>query len=114
MPALLSPSQPTLLHDRLGSKSKSLATLPTSSECDIHLQFLECIVALKGKLAVENEDWNSYLENAVSRFQIWITHFLKDDESSSRLPPLDVLIVWHSFMLNPGPYTKFEREITQG
>ena len=51
--------------------------------------------------------WTRYLELAVARFDAWHRHIQKSDVSSSlqitnaTLPPLDVLMVWHAFLLNP-------------
>jgi hypothetical protein len=92
------------------------ASLPTATECGIHLHFLETITLLKQQVEQWDKEagWGIYLELAVSRFQTWISGYLvvKDEGLTSRIPPLDVLVVWHAFMLNPGPYTRFESGLT--
>jgi hypothetical protein len=115
MPGLLESTIASVVPVTKTLGSGSLARLPTTQECAIHLGFLECVVALKQDVEQWNMEtgWNSYLQLAVPRFQVWIAHFLNDKASSSEIPPLDVLVVWHAFMLNPGPYSKFERAVSQ-
>lgn len=53
--------------------------------------------------------WQTYLEFATLRFLAWEKQLKQDDVSKTprgnyslrQLPPLDVLMVWHSFFLNP-------------
>ncbi|QKX53956.1 uncharacterized protein TRUGW13939_01036 [Talaromyces rugulosus] len=57
------------------------------------------------------EKWSYYLSIAVERFKFWIEKadkaMFEEWRSSSKkpalpcLPPLDVLMVWHAFLLNP-------------
>ncbi|KAH8926003.1 hypothetical protein BT69DRAFT_1348341 [Atractiella rhizophila] len=55
--------------------------------------------------------WAIYLSRAVHRFELWCTKVLRSQsgQGHDRLqpeeyPPLDVLLVWHSFLLNPRAY----------
>jgi hypothetical protein len=91
-------------------------SLPTPTECSTHLQLLETITLLKQQVEEWDKEagWGIYLELAVPRFQTWISQYMvvKDEDLTSRIPPLDVLLVWHAFMLNPGPYARFESGLT--
>ncbi|KKK12545.1 hypothetical protein ARAM_003069 [Aspergillus rambellii] len=61
--------------------------------------------------------WTYYLELAVTRFHIWIAQIdmhLGESKSSSKqlpqlflLPPLDVLVVWHAFLLNCSDFKEY-------
>ncbi|KAL5596321.1 hypothetical protein FOVSG1_010010 [Fusarium oxysporum f. sp. vasinfectum] len=48
--------------------------------------------------------WPKFVELATVRFLAWREHFNKSSErevTRDNLPPLDILMVWHSFLLNP-------------
>lgn len=96
------------------------------SDDEVELQKLE----LLGKLAEKR--WAIFLARAVDRFEAWITSLLPDAKMASlsslqteeeesnlcepsasmpplrldkdNLPPADVLMVWHAYMLNPRVY----------
>lgn len=54
--------------------------------------------------------WSAYVQRAADRFETWWLKVLEnctyepDFPTISSLPPLDVLMVWHSYMLNPRTY----------
>ncbi|KAH8920909.1 hypothetical protein BT69DRAFT_1352019 [Atractiella rhizophila] len=59
--------------------------------------------------------WSLFLHQAVSRFQLWSSLVLSSSSSRSsasasgrleenQLPPIDVLLVWHAYLLNPWTY----------
>ncbi|KAF7304477.1 hypothetical protein HMN09_00850000 [Mycena chlorophos] len=53
--------------------------------------------------------WSVFVGFAVERFERWcLALTAKDAESgiASILPPLDVLMVWHTYLLNPGWYAE--------
>ncbi|KAF8459249.1 hypothetical protein BDZ91DRAFT_742064 [Kalaharituber pfeilii] len=61
-------------------------------------------------LQKRKEKWDKFLDLAVLRFEVWWEEMAKkigkgdlmDDEN--HLPPLDVLMVWHTYMLKPQVY----------
>ncbi|KAI4209007.1 MAG: hypothetical protein LQ351_008005 [Letrouitia transgressa] len=100
--------------------SAERASPPTAAQCAVHLVLLESIVNLKSKVeqwgapkALDSEtSWQYYLSLASARFAIF-TSSMRQKKSSSRneVPPLDILIVWHAFMLNPGIYSRFGKTL---
>ncbi|PYH48828.1 uncharacterized protein BP01DRAFT_332855 [Aspergillus saccharolyticus JOP 1030-1] len=59
--------------------------------------------------------WHQFLSLAVTRFQHWIQavdHRLEVKHTEEKdepclLPPLDILMVWHAFLLNPYDFARF-------
>lgn len=74
----------------------------------------------KGKTDITlqpDEQWAVFLERAVYRFELWATKVIVSSTSTAdgpvtksrelapnELPPLDVMMVWHTYMLNPRTY----------
>jgi hypothetical protein len=53
--------------------------------------------------------WPLYVEFATIRFLAWRQEFNRSkctEITQDNLPPLDILMVWHSFLLNPGLFYK--------
>lgn len=81
-----------------------------------HLRLLDAFSLLKAAVDQANQDgpydadldgdaaWTVFLCRAVHRFERWITGSPGPTRESGALPPLDVLMVWHSYMLNPLTY----------
>ncbi|KAG8850375.1 hypothetical protein FRB96_000439 [Tulasnella sp. 330] len=66
-----------------------------------------------------NESWAVFLQRAVHRFQLWVTRIIDIDDaddnpdqtvpktrrlSSDECPPIDVIMVWHTYLLSPRTY----------
>ncbi|KAK4206194.1 hypothetical protein QBC37DRAFT_142266, partial [Rhypophila decipiens] len=97
---------------------KIIVAHPASvSACATHLRLLEAFVALGEKVqsraALNGADpdaaWSAFVEHSVLRFFKWLRS--TDDGTVEALPPLDVLMVWHAFMLNPRTYANFCKRI---
>lgn len=95
--------------------------LPSMTECATHLQLLNAIIRLKNavddlgqkKEMPEGQAWNQFCETAAAKFLKWS----KNVDTSSQtipVPPLEVLMVWHSFMLNPRDYMRYANQTLQG
>lgn len=98
------------------SKGKMIHT-PTLSDSIAHLKLLNAFHKLKQSIIVgvnsipkEEKLWQCYVTMAVRKFIIFISalksKFSNDDSSfeqfmNQTLPSLDVLLVWHAFLLNP-------------
>ncbi|KAF2674381.1 hypothetical protein BT63DRAFT_419675 [Microthyrium microscopicum] len=95
------------------------AILPSNDQCAVHLELLEVIVALKRKVEDWGTDngftpetaWRNYLTLATARFTIFVDSIRSKLVERNLIPPIDVLMVWHAFMLNPGVYSRFERQV---
>ncbi|KAG6865062.1 hypothetical protein C0991_005381 [Blastosporella zonata] len=99
------------------------APLITSTQVKNHLALLYAFATLKtridGLYAEGNEIpflpktkdrcWGWFIALAVERFSIWCKSLQQKDSSkhaAEALPPVDVLMVWHAYMLNPGWYAE--------
>ena len=102
--------------DRLGSKDH----LPTEAHCLAHLSLLESFLGLKCRVERLAEEqgmapdaaWGRYLQQSVHKFTDWISSRVLSDNEENELTPvpqLEVLMMWHAFMLNPLKYAKFEQ-----
>ncbi|KAJ6570975.1 hypothetical protein DFH09DRAFT_1362572 [Mycena vulgaris] len=88
-----------------------------------HLVLLRAFTKLKTKVeALANRDagiphmpsdkerrWAWFLGLAVERFETWCKALKPSDSEKGMetvLPPIDVLLVWHAYLLNPGWYAE--------
>jgi hypothetical protein len=103
-------------------RSKFLAPfeLVTIPEIRAHLSFLGAFARLKAEVKSQkgpdvrgsvDELWAIYVARAVDRFALWIKNGLGDlggpdprELVEDEIPPLDVLMAWHTYMLNPRVY----------
>lgn len=117
-PAEMAKPQPrTLFTSELEVQPKPTAQTarrPNKSECATHLQLLNAIVRLKiavddwGKKKGEPEGqaWKQFCEIAAAKFSKW-SEDVDTSEHTIPIPSLDVLMVWHSYMLNPREYMHY-------
>ncbi|KAK3370535.1 hypothetical protein B0H63DRAFT_487198 [Podospora didyma] len=91
-------------------------SIPSAECCMIHLQLLELFVDLHYKVEewARNRGmdpdavWHSFIQLAIARFTHWFRTAARSViEMETSVPPLDVLMVWHSFMLRPHIYAMF-------
>lgn len=91
-----------------------LASLP---EIQVHLAFLCAFTRLKAQVKSQSgpvirhsadELWAIYVAQAVDRFALWLERMLSKlggseprEFTENEAPPLDVLMAWHTYMLNP-------------
>ncbi|KAI5478060.1 hypothetical protein MNV49_005523 [Pseudohyphozyma bogoriensis] len=94
--------------------------LVTTDEVRQHLLLLGAFDELRRSVQAQVEDgetkweiadpsvrWSVFLVVAVERFEEWIRMFEQSEATTwerTRLPPLDVALVWHSYVLNPRWY----------
>lgn len=97
---------------------------PSKEEVVAHLKLLKAFVTLKKSITanvpnIERKDklWQLYLTMAVRRFTIFMNAVTNYNNSTSpdasrfrttfvtMLPPLDIILVWHSFTLNTVSFT---------
>jgi hypothetical protein len=84
----------------------NLARLPSTAECAAHLKLVQAFRAVQQGVMrspslslhfESSQKWSAYATLAAIRFLSW---WKAGDVFPSELPPLDVLMVWHSFLLN--------------
>lgn len=93
--------------------------LPSTSECAVHLELLEAIVRVEAEVAAwgkekglaEGVAWRIYGTAAAKRFLKWSR---LNEANKGNTPPLDILIVWHAYMLNTAAYRQYETETLDG
>lgn len=104
------PSYPRLLPAKFKVGCRETAPLVTVEELEAHLRTLGAFSRLKARVEQSSQQapsslqndavgaWTVFLCRAVHRFERWIktVHALPEERS---LPPLDVLMVWHAYML---------------
>lgn len=104
----------------LGVALAERASPPTDAQCALHLVLLESVITLKSKVEqwgvskafYPETSWQYYLSLASARFSIFTDSMCKKKSSNwNEVPPLDILMVWHAFMLNPGAYSRFGKAV---
>ncbi|TFK20552.1 hypothetical protein FA15DRAFT_708011, partial [Coprinopsis marcescibilis] len=94
--------------------------LITAPEIKGHLALLNAFAELKKNVHAwpdsipnmppdEEKRWGWFVNMAVERFDRWVRALKPTDDSiaiEDVLPPIDVLMVWHSYMLNPRWYAE--------
>ncbi|GAB1522772.1 hypothetical protein RhiTH_005895 [Rhizoctonia solani] len=105
----------------INGKTTQPFDLVTVYEVKTHLVFLGAFARLKSEIKSQkgvdvrgstDELWAIYLARAVDRFAAWLSKGLPVDLDASNprllsedeLPPLDVLMAWHAYLLNPRVY----------
>ncbi|CAE6480069.1 unnamed protein product [Rhizoctonia solani] len=95
--------------------------LITLDEIKAHLVLLGAFARLEARVKSQkdvdfrgstDELWAIYVARAVDRFAAWVSKGLPNDLDTSHprmlnedeVPPLDVLMAWHAYMLNPRVY----------
>ncbi|KAI0202387.1 hypothetical protein F4808DRAFT_468533 [Astrocystis sublimbata] len=109
---------PALIPDRQYATGE-VDRLPSIFECKVHLELLEAIVHMesqviawgKEKGLAEGVAWDMYCTAAAHRFVEWSQ---KAEVYEGNTPPLDILIVWHAYMLNPAEYRRYEKKVMKG
>lgn len=114
-------SKETLLPASFKIGKHHVAPFITVPEMKRHLRLLAAFDALRtrvrktkestGDVLDENTRWTVFSTRAEKRFEDWVEELfaLRDDDSGplterDELPGLDVVMVWHAYMLNPRRY----------
>ena len=104
----------------IGTHTLEPFDLVTIPEIQAHLSFLGAFARLKAQVKSQkgpdvrgsvDELWATYIARAVDRFAKWIDKVVYHQTGSDLrelaevdVPPLDVLMAWHTYMLNPRVY----------
>ncbi|QRV82577.1 dammaradiene synthase [Ceratobasidium sp. AG-Ba] len=110
---------------RIGMRLVDAFELVTVPDMRAHLAFLGSFARLKALIKSQeitdtcrsaDELWAIYVARAVDRFAKWAERGLEDFQSEvqdgtlsrhmmeEEVPPIDVLMAWHTYMLNPRTY----------
>ncbi|KAG8905513.1 hypothetical protein FRB99_008772 [Tulasnella sp. 403] len=100
--------------------SKEVRPLVKPSDSQANLVLLGAFHCLRNQVRAQqdpldthfepDERWAISLQRAVHRFQRWVQYVIGHNEAEVRdltpdeYPPLDVAMVWHTYMLNPRTY----------
>jgi hypothetical protein len=102
---------PTELPQRFPIGARQVSPLVNVTELQCHLRLLGAIDKLKGVvqaqedgIAATNKDlaWVVFVNRAVYRFYAWSSGYWNYDQpglSEDVMPPLDVIMVWHAYLL---------------
>lgn len=116
------PAQPHLINPVYvrGHRTRSKVHLVTPSQLKGHLALLHAFHELKKKVQEGVDDrfpeytrtldgerrWTWFVALAVERFDRWCITIKHTDEEWMGLPPIDVVMVWHAYLLNPSWYAE--------
>lgn len=125
---MTSSNNPTELHVANPSEPKrdsapleTALHVPNTFELLTHLKLVDGIIYLKNAIDADGEmngmkpgiAWDKFCRDAAIKFLEWS----KDADVSEKTiptPPLDILMIWHSYMLNTKDYVQFQNEAFQG
>ncbi|KAJ7488064.1 hypothetical protein FB451DRAFT_1025893 [Mycena latifolia] len=99
--------------------SHSTAPFVSTRQLKNHLVLLHEFAELKSKVEAmgsaqgpthmpsdKERRWTWFVGLAVERFEIWCKALEPSDAEKGYLPPIDVIMVWHAYLLNPGWYAE--------
>ncbi|QRV82553.1 ATP-dependent RNA helicase DOB1 [Ceratobasidium sp. AG-Ba] len=104
---------------QIGGKHIGASELVTVEDIRAHLAFLGAFAKLKESVRSQSgpdigysgdELWGIYIARAVDRFARWARRGLSNfagglkDMEEKEVPPLDILMAWHTYLLNPRVY----------
>lgn len=102
----LPPSYPIFQPTKFSIGLRTTAPLITVPELQAHLRLLGAFDLLRHQVrrpaARPDGTWAVFLTRSVHRFKVWSRAIIPSSYTS--IPPLDVLMVWHAYLLNPRAY----------
>lgn len=95
--------------------------LPDIPELLTHLKLIDAIIFLKNAIDVQGEAhglkagkaWERFCQAAAAKFLEWSEN-VDVSQKTVPIPPLDVLMIWHSYMLNTKDYVQFQDKARRG
>lgn len=124
------PANDVRVHDdtRIPSEAKcnsqstdAALRLPDITELLTHLRLIDAIICLKNAIDDQGEShgleagkaWDKFCRAAAVKFLDWSEN-VDVSEKTIPIPPLDVLMIWHSYMLNTKDYVQFQDKARRG
>lgn len=95
--------------------------LPDIPELLTHLKFIDAIISLRNAIQIQAEAhgkeagkaWEEFCAAAAAKFLDWSEN-VDVSEKTLPVPPLDILMIWHSYMLNTQDYVQFQDKARRG
>lgn len=95
--------------------------LPDIPELLTHLKLIDAIICLKNAIDIQGEAygkeagkaWDDFCRAAAVKFIDWAQNVDVSDKTIP-IPPLDILMIWHSYMLNTKDYVQFQDKARRG
>lgn len=95
--------------------------LPDRSELSTHLKLIDAIMCLKkgiddraqSKQMEAGKAWDQFCQAAAVKFLEWSEN-VDVSQKTIPIPPLDILMIWHSYMLNTKDYVQFQDKARRG
>lgn len=100
------PAYPVFLPDQFPIGAFKVPSVVLVSELQCHLRILGAFSmlrkAVEGTAEKKDEVWAIFIARAVYRFHQWASSIWPESDGTIQddaVPPIDVLMVWHSYML---------------
>lgn len=95
--------------------------LPDTCELLTHLRLVDAIICLRNAVEEYGEmsgmkrykAWDQFCQAAAAKFLEWSEN-VDVSKASVPTPTLDILMIWHSYMLNTKDYIQFQNEAFRG
>lgn len=95
--------------------------LPDIPELLTHLKLIDAIICLRSAIQIQGEAygiepgkaWVNFCRAAAVKFLKWSAD-VDVSEKTIPIPPLDILMIWHSYMLNTKEYVQFQGTTRRG
>lgn len=95
--------------------------LPDIPELLTHLKLIDAIICLRSAIQIQGEAygiepgkaWDNFCRAAAVKFLKWSAD-VDVSEKTIPIPPLDILMIWHSYMLNTKDYVQFQDTTRRG
>lgn len=118
------PQEDTLIQDEPKDNSQSMEAalrLPGIPELLTHLKLIDAIICLRNAIKIQAEAygieadkaWKEFCAAAAVKFLDW-TENVDVSKQTIPVPPLDILMIWHSYMLNTQDYVQFQDKARRG
>lgn len=116
--------QDTLVQYEPKDNSQSIEAalrLPDIPELLTHLKLIDAIICLRNAIKIQaaaygkeaGRAWEAFCAAAAARFLDWSEN-VDASEKTIPIPPLDILMIWHSYMLNTQDYVQFQDKARRG
>lgn len=111
----------TILSETKPQSIDTALRLPNIPELLTHLRLIDAIICLKTAIDMQGEAykmeagkaWDQFCRAAAVKFLEWSEN-VEVSEKTISVPPLDIMMIWHSYMLNTKDYVQFQNKVRRG